>query len=273
MAFVTEPEPPHGVKLRVLPGIARIVAANPSVMTYHGTNTWLIDGPDGTTVIDPGPDDAAHVAAVLAAAGTVARIVLTHTHADHLGATAALRAAAGAPVFAWRVSESPGFAPDHALDDGDAVAGMTALHTPGHAGDHLCFARPDGVLFSGDHVMGWNSSIVNPPKGVMADYFASLRRLLARDGDRVYLCGHGPVLENPHPFVEALLAHRVKREQEIAAALSAEPVSTAALTDRLYSQTHRLLRMAAERNVIAHLLKLQGEGVAAREGELWRLAA
>jgi glyoxylase-like metal-dependent hydrolase (beta-lactamase superfamily II) len=269
MAFLKEAAPAHGVKQPVLPGISRVVAANPSVMTYHGTNTWLIDGPDGTTVIDPGPDDAAHAAAVLAAAGRVARILLTHTHADHVGATAALVAATGAPVHAFRVSAQPGFAADHPLDDGDTVAGMLALHTPGHAPDHLCFARPDGVLFSGDHVMSWNSSIVNPPGGRMAEYFESLRRLLARD-DRVYLCGHGPVLETPHPFVAELLAHRVRREQEVAAALTAEPVSTGSLTDRLYSQTHKLLRLAAERNVLAHLLKLQAEGVAAREGELWR---
>jgi glyoxylase-like metal-dependent hydrolase (beta-lactamase superfamily II) len=254
----------------VLPGISRVVANNPSVMTYHGTNTWLIAAEDGFTVLDPGPDDAEHVQAVLrATGGRVARILLSHTHKDHLGATAALQAASGAPTYGFRHSETDAFTPDIALGDGDDIAGMTVLHTPGHASDHLCFARPDGTLFSADHVMGWNSSIVNPPNGDMSAYFASLQRLLARD-DRIYLPGHGPLLENPHPFVQDLLAHRIRRERSIAEALTATPTTPSALTDALYSQTHPWLRMAAERNVIAHLLKLEREGLAVRDGELWR---
>ena len=270
MAFLTEPEPPYGEVMPVLPGISRVVAKNPSVMTYHGTNTWLIAGDDGVTVLDPGPDDADHVQAVLRATGSrVARILLSHTHKDHLGATADLKAATGALTYGYRRSEVDSFTPDVPLDEGDDVAGMIVLHMPGHASDHLCFARADGTLFSADHVMAWNSSIVNPPKGDMSAYFASLHRLLDRDDQR-YLPGHGPVLENPQPFVRDLLAHRVRRERSIAEALTQTPTTPSALTDALYSQTHPWLRMAAERNVVAHLLKLEREGVALRDGEYWR---
>ena len=268
MPFLTEPAPPPG-KLPVLPGIWRVVAPNPSVMTYHGTNSWFVAGPDGVTLIDPGPDLAEHVEALVdAAAGPVARILLTHTHADHHGATAALQAATGAPTYGYG---TPEFTPDHPLRDGDAVAGLVALHTPGHAADHLCFAAPDGVLFSGDHVMSWSGSVVPPNGGDMAAYFANLRRLLARD-DRIYLGGHGPPLPDPHPFVRDLLARRLAREEEIAAAIAARPWGTRELADALYSATHPRLRRATEANVIAHLRKLAGEGRAVQDGDTWRAA-
>jgi len=259
MAFLTEPPPIHGTATAVAPGIRRVVAANPGLMTYHGTNTYIIDGPDGTSVVDPGPDDAAHVAAVLGAAGPVARILLTHTHIDHVGAVAALRAATGAPVHAWHRSAIPEFTPDVPMQDGDTVAGWQAVFTPGHAADHICFAGPSGVLFSADHVMSWSSSIVSPPGGAMSDYFGSLQRLLDRD-DTLYLPGHGPPLPEPKAFVQDLLDHRRMREAAVAAALGTIPVTTRALTDRLYSQVDERLRRAAERNVVAHLHKLRDEG-------------
>src|SRR5262249_28918630 len=156
LAFLTEPEPPRGTALPIAPGIARIVAPNPGPMTYHGTNTYLIEGADGTTVMDPGPDDAGHVNAILGATrGRVGAILLSHTHRDHAGAVRALRAASGAQVQAFHSGADPSFAPDIPLADGDAACGWTVLHTPGHAADHLCFAR-DGVLFSADHVMSWS---------------------------------------------------------------------------------------------------------------------
>ena len=269
MSFMTEPEPPRGQPLPVLPGIRRVVAANPSVMTYWGTNTYLIDAPGGVMVLDPGPDDSAHVAAVLAAAGApVLSILLSHTHHDHLGATAALRAATGAPVHAWHQSAAPGFTPDVPLQDGDRVGPWQAIHTPGHAADHVCFARADGVVFSADHVMGWSSSVVGPPGGNMAHYFASLRRLLAMD-HRLYLPGHGPVLTDPKPFVESLLTHRQSREDSILAALTAAPQTPHVLMERLYSKVDPLLKRAAERNVMAHLLKLADEGLARERPEGW----
>jgi glyoxylase-like metal-dependent hydrolase (beta-lactamase superfamily II) len=269
MAFVTEPDPERGVALPVVPCISRIVANNPSLMTYHGTNTYLIEADDSFVVLDPGPDDDGHLRDILTATqGRVSAILLSHTHSDHLGATAALKARTGATTFAFHLSADPAFFPDVLLRDGDTVAGMTAIHTPGHASDHLCFARPDGLVFSADHVMSWSSSIVSPPGGDMAAYVASLRLMLARD-DRLYLPGHGPPLPNPKPYVEDLLNHRVKREEDILRTLCTNPLTTWDLVDRLYSKTHPWLRRAAERNVVAHLLKLQAEGLVMNEGDCW----
>lgn len=271
MAFLTEPEPERGVALPVVPGISRIVANNPSLMTYHGTNTYLIEVDDGFVVLDPGPDDDGHLKDILTATqGQVSAILLSHTHSDHLGATAALKAHTGATTYAFHLSADPAFFPDVLLRDGDMVAGMTAIHTPGHASDHLCFARPDRIVFSADHVMSWSSSIVSPPGGDMAAYVASLRLMLARD-DQLFLPGHGPPLPNPRPYVEDLLSHRVKREEAILRTLGTGPLTTWDLVDRLYSKTHPWLRRAAERNVVAHLLKLQAEGLVWPDGEYWRL--
>ncbi len=272
MAFLTEPVPPRGALLPVLPGVHRIVADNPSLMTYRGTNTYLIEGEDGVTVLDPGPDMPAHVADIQRLTpGPIVRILLSHTHRDHLGATAALKAATGAPTVGWHASAEPTFVPDVKLGDGETVAGMVAIHTPGHAADHLCFARPDGVLFSADHVMSWSSSIVSPPGGDMAAYFASLELLLGRE-DTLYLPGHGPPLPDPKPFVRSLLDHRIARERAIAVELMRQSFSTKGLVDALYSQVDPFLRMAAERNVIAHLQKLEREGRAARQGDVWKAA-
>ena len=269
MGFVTEAEPARGVAEPVRPGIRRIVAPNPSAMTYWGTNTYLIDAPGGVLVLDPGPDDTGHVAAVLAAAGApVVGILLTHTHADHLGAVAAMRTATGAPVHAWHDPAVPTFTPDIPLGDGAPAGEWTALHTPGHASDHLCFARADGTVFSGDHVMGWSSSVVGPPGGNMRQYFTSLQRMLARN-DQVFLPGHGPTVPSPKPFVRALLAHRLMRERAIADVLTADPRTASAITDRLYADVGPALKRAAERNVTAHLLKLQEEGRAREVGGGW----
>jgi glyoxylase-like metal-dependent hydrolase (beta-lactamase superfamily II) len=271
MAFLKETEPERGIALSVLPGVSRVVAANPGPMTYHGTNTWLVDdGAGGITVIDPGPDDERHVAAVVAAgAGRIRRILVSHTHADHVGGAALLQAATGAPIYGWRHSASESFTPDRPLDDGAAVAGLTALFTPGHAADHLCFEWRDGIVFTADHVMGWASSIVSPPKGDMRAYFAGLRLMLERP-HRLYLCGHGPIVPEPHAHVRALLANRIRRERAIAAAVAKEPRDTHTLMDRLYSKLDPMLRRAAERNVLAHLFKMEAEGLVARDGEIWR---
>ena len=270
LAFLTEPVPERGVLLPVRPGISRIVADNPGRMTYHGTNTYLLEDADGVTVLDPGPDQAEHVADILRLApGPIVRILLSHTHSDHVGATAALKQQTGAPTLGWHQSAGETFTPDISIHDGDTVVGMEAVFTPGHAADHLCFARPDGVLFSADHVMGWSSSIVSPPGGDMAAYFASLRRLLART-ETTYLPGHGPALTDPHPYVTALLDHRTAREDSIAVALRAGPNTSHGLVDALYSKIDPILKMAAERNVLAHLLKLRGEGRVSQCGDEWR---
>ncbi len=276
MAFLTEPEPERGAVLPVLPGIRRVVADNPSPMTYHGTNTYLIETEQGLVVLDPGPDDSRHVEAVLAATGgKVDLIVLSHTHHDHLGATAALKQATGAQTAGFARPADAAFQPDIRLEDADEVAGMAVLHTPGHASDHLCLALPgkngQAILFSADHVMSWNSSVISPPDGDMRAYFASLRRVLERNDD-VFLPGHGPALPEPRRLTRALLFHRMERERAIQVALLRGLTTTAALRDKMYAQTHPRLQRAAERNVLAHLLKLEAEGKARCDGEAWRPA-
>jgi glyoxylase-like metal-dependent hydrolase (beta-lactamase superfamily II) len=258
VAFLSEPAPAYGTVEQVMAGVRRVVAPNPGPMTYHGTNTWLVDGPEGATVIDPGPDDAGHIAAIVAA-GPVARIVLTHTHPDHVDGAPALQAATGAATFGWGQPWHKTFRPDHALADGESVGGLTALHTPGHASDHLCFLWRDGVVFTGDHVMSWNTSIVSPPDGDMAAYMAGLRVLLARD-DRVYLCGHGPVLPEPQALVRAMLGHRMGRESAVLGALGDAPVTSMAIVEQLYAGLDARLKKAADRTVMAHLQKLADEG-------------
>jgi glyoxylase-like metal-dependent hydrolase (beta-lactamase superfamily II) len=275
MPFLTEPEPERGAKLPVLPGISRIVANNPGPMTYHGTNTYLIDSPDGLVVLDPGPEDhPEHVEAILRhTGGNVAFILISHTHHDHVGAVPALQAATNARTAGFRNSAIPSFDPEIKLDHGSTFAGMQAVHTPGHASDHLCFARPgpdgDKVLFSADHVMSWSTSVVSPPGGDMKAYFDSMNLLLGREDD-VYLPGHGPALREPRNLVREMLAHRMIREQAIARKLTDGPAGTYAIMDALYSQLNPRLRRAAERNVLAHLLKMEAEGKVIRDGELWR---
>jgi glyoxylase-like metal-dependent hydrolase (beta-lactamase superfamily II) len=272
MQFLTEPAPRRDLVMPVLAGVSRIVAANPGPMTYHGTNTYLIEQADGITVLDPGPDDAVHVRAIVAAtAGRVARILVSHSHADHFGAVAALRAATGAPVCAYRTPQDGAVVPDIGLVDGDAVGALTVVHTPGHAADHLCFARADGVLFTADHVMGWSTTVVSPPHGDMVAYFASLHRLLARE-DRVYLPAHGPLIDTPAAYVRSLLDHRSQRETAILAALGHGSADPAGLVVTVYGDIPLNLRRAAERNVVSHLQKLLAEGRVRTDGAVWDIA-
>lgn len=266
MGFLTEPVPPRHAVLDVLPGITRIVADNPGVMTYHGTNSYLVETEAGLVVIDPGPEDQAHLRDLLAAIGgrSVALILLTHTHADHSGAVPALAGASQAPVAGFHAPAKAGFVPDIGLRDGQEIQGFTAVHTPGHAADHLCFAITgwDGakILFSGDHVMSWSSSIVSPPDGDMGDYYRSLELLLARDDD-VFLPGHGPLLPQPRTLTVELLAHRQRRERAVLEALAQQDWSVAGLAAKLYAKADLFLKGAAQRNVLAHLLKLKAEGI------------
>ena len=277
MPFLTEPEPVRDVNLPVMPGISRIVANNPGPMTYFGTNTYLIETAAGIVVLDPGPEDhPEHIDAIMReTGGNISHILISHTHHDHVGGLAQLQDKCGAPSVGFKISGLDTFDADIKLSDRDTVAGLTALHTPGHALDHLCFGVPakngDRVLFSADHVMSWSTSIVSPPGGDMRAYFDSLDLLLKREDD-VFLPGHGPALRDPRALVKDLLIHRQMREQAIARKLQDGPASTYTLMDTLYSQVDPRLRRAAERNVLAHLMKMEIEGKVVLEGEVWRTA-
>src|SRR5829696_2972388 len=268
----------------VAPGVRRIVARNPGPFTFRGTGTYVV-GDGEVAVIDPGPDLAEHVAALLAslAGERVSHILVTHTHRDHSPAAKALKEATGAPTYgfgphAGGVRGDPGseeggdwdFAPDVVMCDGDEVAGgnwrFEAVHTPGHTSNHLCFALPDsGILFSGDHVMGWSTSVIAPPDGDMASYMASLDKLLAR-GDQVYWPTHGPAIVEPHRHVRAFIAHRREREAGIVDCLKSGSETIDAMVGRLYVGLNPALRRAAGRSVLAHLIDLIDRDIVAADG-------
>ena len=276
-----------------LPPIRPILAANPSPLTGSGTNTWLVGGSE-IAVIDPGPDLDAHLAAILAALGPgqrITRIIVTHAHLDHSALAPRLAAATGAPVHAFGTATEGrsalmqelaptlpahgegldlSFTPALRLSDGDSLTGpdytLTAIHTPGHLGGHLAFAIGD-LLFSGDHVMGWSTSIVSPPDGDMASYMASLARLSERRWRR-FLPGHGAPVETPEQRLAELTRHRRGREAQILAALEAGPATIPDLTARVYHDTPGPLLPAAERNVFAHLVDLHSRALAKAEPAL-----
>ena len=278
----------------VAPGVRRILCGNPGPFTYRGTNTYLI-GRGKVAVLDPGPVDEAHLAAILRAVEgeRVVRILISHTHRDHSPGVAPLVAATGAETLGFGPHMTPAgdggeggdhaFSPDRRLADGEAVEGdgwrVTALHTPGHCANHLCFAleadaalAPPGVLFSGDHVMSWSTSVVSPPDGDMADYMRSLERVAVRK-DRLLLPGHGPAHDEPASFVADLIAHRREREAKVLEALrGAGEATAAALVPAVYGPVlEPRLTPAAARSLLAHLVKLAGEGLAVRDGEGFRM--
>lgn len=274
----------------VAPGIRRLLAPNPSSFTFTGTQTYVV-GTRDVAVIDPGPDDEVHVAHLLHALGgeKVASILVTHTHRDHSPASRPLAAATGAPILGCAplaiADDGPradaafdfDYAPDVVLADGGRVAGddwtLEAVATPGHTSNHLCFAWPEGgALFTGDHVMGWSTTIVSPPDGDMADYMASLELLLTRD-DLVYYPTHGPAITEPKAHVRALIQHRRMREAQILQALQDGEGIITDIVPILYRETDPGLYPAAARSVLAHLLDLEARGRVARAGDSWRLAA
>jgi glyoxylase-like metal-dependent hydrolase (beta-lactamase superfamily II) len=268
----------------IAPMIRRIVARNPSPFTFRGTGTYVV-GQGEVAVIDPGPDLAEHVEALLAGlmGEQVTHILVTHTHRDHSPAARALQQATGAPTFGFgrhaggnrsdpAVEEGGDwdFVPDITVRDGDRIAGkgwtFEAVHTPGHTSNHLCFALPaEGVLFSGDHVMGWSTSVIAPPDGNMAAYMASLDKLLGRS-DAVYWPTHGPAITEPKDHVRAFIAHRREREAGILDSLRAGIGQIDAIVERLYTGLQPGLRRAAGRSVHAHLIDLVGRGIVESDG-------
>lgn len=271
----------------VAPLVRRVTCRNPGPMTFHGTGTFIV-GEREVAVIDPGPQDEAHLAALLAALDgtTVSHIVVTHTHRDHSPLARRLAAATGAPIVGCTRHRTPpaeggegadfDHAPDQVLEEGDAIAGpgwtLRALATPGHTANHLCFAFPEqDILFSGDTVMGWSTTVVSPPDGNMAAYCASLARL-ARRGEQKFLPAHGPAVERPQEWCAALLRHRLEREAQVLGALADGPATIAALVARIYPEIDPRVQGAAARSVLAHLQKLAAEGRVQDDGDLWRLA-
>ena len=291
-------DPRHGEAVTVSPLVRRVVANNPGPFTFHGTNTYLV-GTDEIAVIDPGPDDPAHVAAILAAVGSarVTAILVTHTHRDHSPAAAALKVATGAPVWGegphrparpldlgeinpMDASSEVDFVPDRALVDGDVVRGagwsLAAVATPGHTANHLCYAlAEEATLFTGDHVMAWSTSIVAPPDGAMADYMASLRRLMARD-DRLLLPAHGAGITEPLAFLTGLERHRLGREAAVLERLAAGDRTIPEMVATIYADVDRRLHGAAALSLYAHVEDLASRGIVAAEGAAtltgrWRL--
>jgi glyoxylase-like metal-dependent hydrolase (beta-lactamase superfamily II) len=288
LAIMSEQLP--GVAEQLEPLVTRILAPNPSPFTYTGTQTHLV-GTRDLAVIDPGPDDAGHVEALIRAiAGRpVTAIVITHTHRDHSPASRALKAATGAPIIGCAplalddlgpradASFDGDYAPDHVLADGESVSGdgwtLTAIATPGHTSNHLAFALPETrAVFSGDHVMGWSTTIVSPPDGDMAAYMASLDKLMHRD-DRIYYPAHGDPVENPRRLVRGMIGHRKQREGQILRLLRAEPRAIPAMVERMYVGIDPRLFPAAERSVLAHLIDLRDRGVVSLRGDDWEMAA
>jgi glyoxylase-like metal-dependent hydrolase (beta-lactamase superfamily II) len=274
--------PQYGVVDQVSPLIRRIVARNPGPFTFTGTGTYLI-GRGKVAVVDPGPDLAAHVEALLHAlrGETITHILITHTHIDHSPAAAAVKAATGAPTYGFgphgsgraedhtavgAVEEGGdhAFKPDVRLHDGDVVTGegwlVEAVHTPGHTSNHLCYAlAEEQALFSGDHVMGWSTSVIAPPDGDMQAYMHSLDKLLPRE-DRIYWPTHGRPIDDPKPYVRAFIAHRRERTDAILARLHAGDETIAEIVTHVYEGLDPRLVLAARRSAFAHVIALVETG-------------
>ncbi len=323
--YLTDLDPNYGAVVQLSPLVRRVVCNNPGRFTFTGTGTYII-GRGQVAVIDPGPDDDEHVAALLAAVSgeEVSHIVITHTHNDHSPATAALVTATGAPTYGFgphpvpspdavaaatpstwddlkptpeeleelkksmpkkkkkkdveeghAEQEEPGdmaFTPDVVLGHGDTVNGGTftleALHTPGHISNHLCFGlREEEALFTGDHVMGWSTSVIPPPDGSLAQYMNSLEILLDRT-DRTYYPTHGPPIPEPVDFARALKEHRLDRSRQILDCLRTGPKTIPEMVNAMYTETPHILYMAAGQSVLSHLFTLTETGQVTTEGDL-----
>ncbi len=281
---------PYAIVETLEPGVARLLARNPSPFTYFGTQTYLV-GEDELVVIDPGPDLPEHVDAIVDALNgrPLAAIACTHTHRDHSPASRALKQATGAPIIgcAPLVLESIGpradasfdkaYAPDKILADSEAIEfdhgeRLVAVATPGHTSNHLCFAFGD-ALFTGDHVMGWSTTVVVPPDGDMGAYMQSLD-LLRRRGDRIFYPAHGPAVTKPAQLVRGMTGHRMQRERQILRLVGGQPRDIPDIVANAYPGLDQRLVPAAGGSVLAHLLDLQKRGlVEAGEGETWTKSA
>jgi glyoxylase-like metal-dependent hydrolase (beta-lactamase superfamily II) len=270
-ATVAAPKPiVYGVAGALSPMVRRIVADNPGMMTGPGTNTYLV-GIDEIAVIDPGPGDAAHLDAIAGCGGDRIRwILLTHTHEDHSPGAIGLKKRTGAEILAFGPGEGRGKVRlDGTLGDGDVIEAtefhLTALHTPGHASNHLCYLlNEERTLFTGDHIMQGSTVVIAPPDGDMAAYLASLDRLKAiRPRLKTIAPGHGYVIDDPQTTIDGYIAHRLEREQQVLAVLRDQgPTTIADIVEALYADVPAELHPVARRSVWAHLRKLVDDGVA-----------
>jgi glyoxylase-like metal-dependent hydrolase (beta-lactamase superfamily II) len=259
----------------------RVTAPNPGVMTGPGTNAYLV-GTGDLALIDPGPESERHLSVMLeAAAGRLKWILCTHTHLDHSPGAKALKAATGAELLGFGSvpddgRQDRGFAPDRALLDGDAVDcgdfRLRAVHTPGHASNHLCYLlEGERWLFTGDHVMQGSTVVISPPDGDMIAYLHSLEKLLALDLAAL-VPGHGRVIDKPHDEVRRLVSHRLKREKKVVDAFSKKnPATIDELLPLVYDDVPQAIHAVARRSLHAHLIKLREDGRAVEEGESWQL--
>jgi len=261
--------------------VRRITAPNPGMMTGPGTNTYII-GTDRLALIDPGPESALHLSALLEAVGRQLKWILcTHTHLDHSPGAKALKAETGAQLLGFGAvpndgRQDTGFTPDRALHDGDTLDcgafRLRAVHTPGHASNHLCYLlEQQKLLFTGDHVMQGSTVVISPPDGDMAVYLDSLERLLALDLAAL-APGHGHVIGQPHDEARRLIAHRMKREQKVLDAFQrGNPATLDELLPFVYDDVPQRVHPVARRSLHAHIIKLQRDGRVKEEGESWRL--
>lgn len=273
------------------PLVRRVLADNPSPFTYWGTQTYVVGNDRGVAIVDPGPDLDTHIDAIVEAIGDipVVALVCTHTHRDHSPATRPLKQRLGAPIIGCAplalddsgpradAAFDTDYRPDRVLGDGEHLAGdgwrLEAVATPGHTSNHLCYALPEAnALFTGDHVMGWSTTVVSPPDGDMADYMASLDRLMQRD-DAIYYPAHGDPIEQPQRFVRGLAGHRKHREGQILRLLDDGDRAIPDMVRKMYVGVDPRLHPAAGRSVLAHLIDMETRGLVSRAGEGWRRAA
>lgn len=281
---------PYALAESVDPLVRRVLARNPSPFTFTGTQSYIVGAGAEVAVIDPGPDEAEHLEALIETIGEarVVAICCTHTHRDHSPAATVLRERTGAPVIGCApltldddgprldAAFDPSYRPDRVLADGEAISGdgwtLEAVATPGHTSNHLCFALPEsGVLFTGDHVMGWSTSVVSPPDGDMTAYLASLQKLHDRE-DRIYLPAHGPAVDRPRQLVRGMLGHRRSREKQILKQIGEGRTRIGDMVPRMYKGVDERLWPAAGRSVHAHLIDLARRGLVREAGEEWQLA-
>jgi glyoxylase-like metal-dependent hydrolase (beta-lactamase superfamily II) len=288
MQFPAKPWPVD-IAERTEPLVRRVLAANPSAFTFTGTQSYVVGTGQEVAVIDPGPLEDAHIAALIEVIGDarLTAICCTHTHRDHSPAARPLAERTGAPIIGCAplsladdgprsdASFDPDYRPDRVLADGEGIAGdgwtLTAVATPGHTSNHLCFALEESrALFTGDHVMGWSTSVVSPPDGDMTAYMASLQKLHDR-ADRIYYPAHGPAVEKTRQLVRGMIGHRRQRENQILKLLSEGPQAIEDMVPRMYKGVDPQLWPAAGRSVQAHLIDLERRGRVARSGERWEM--